>query len=101
MREEFAGRYRAMAAALDAGGLTVAGQANFGGTCFWIDGGPGLDADAFADGLRQDGVLIESGSPFFADDAGPCRFFRMAFSSIAMDRIAKGVATVARRQQGD
>lgn len=101
MREEFSGRYRVMAAALEAGGLRVAGQANFGGTCFWIDGGPGLDADAFADGLRADGVLIESGSPFFAVDAGPCRFFRMAFSSIATDRIEEGVSTVARRLRGD
>lgn len=101
MREEFAERYRVMAAALEAGGLRVAGQANFGGTSFWIDGGPGLDADAFADGLRKDGVLVESGSPFFADDSGPCRFFRMAFSSIARDRIAEGVSAVARRLPGE
>lgn len=97
MRQEYAGRYELMAAALAAGGLRIAGQAHFGGTCFWIDGGAGLDADAFADRLRGDGVLIESGAPFFAASEGPCRFFRMAFSSIARDRIAEGIAKVAER----
>jgi GntR family transcriptional regulator/MocR family aminotransferase len=66
-----------MAAALDRESFRIAGQANFGGTCFWIEGPEALDADAFADALRGDGVLIESGAPFFAD-AGPCRYFRMA-----------------------
>lgn len=95
MREEYAERYALMATALADGGLSIAGQADFGGTCFWIDGGAGLDADRLAERLRDEGVLIESGAPFFAASDGPCRFFRMAFSSIARDRIAEGVARVA------
>lgn len=97
MREEYALRYELMAGALARGGFRIAGQANFGGTCFWIDGGAGLDADWFADSLRGEGVLIESGAPFFAASNGPCRFFRMAFSSIARDRIVDGIAKVAER----
>lgn len=97
MREEYAERYEVMASALAAGGVQIAGQANFGGTCFWIDGGEGLDADHLADQLRDDGVLIESGAPFFAASGGPCRFFRMAFSSIPRDRIADGISRVAER----
>lgn len=96
MRDEYAERYWIMAAALAAGGMRIAGQANFGGTSFWIDGGEGLDADAFADRLRGQGVLIESGAPFFALGAGPCRFFRMAFSSIPRDRIKQGIELIAR-----
>ncbi|WP_415012400.1 PLP-dependent aminotransferase family protein [Amaricoccus sp.] len=94
MREEYAGRYERMAKALGDGGFRIAGQATFGGTGFWIDGGAGLDADAFADRLRGEGVPIESGAPFFAASDGPCRFFRMAFSSIARERIAEGIDKV-------
>jgi GntR family transcriptional regulator/MocR family aminotransferase len=97
MRVEYAERHRIMAAALDREGLKVAGQANFGGTCFWIEGPEGLDADAFADALREDGVLIESGSPFFAGQTGPCRYFRMAYSSIPAERIEAGLRITASR----
>jgi GntR family transcriptional regulator/MocR family aminotransferase len=97
MRVEYAERHRIMAAALDREGLRIAGQANFGGTCFWIEGPKGLDADAFADALREDGVLIESGSPFFAGQAGPCRYFRMAYSSIPAERIEAGLQITASR----
>ncbi|MDN2565581.1 PLP-dependent aminotransferase family protein [Aquibium sp. A9E412] len=95
MRLEYSRRHAAMASALDAHGLTVAGQSSFGGTSFWIEGPQGLDADAFADRLRDRGVLIESGSPFFAELDGPCRYFRMAYSSIPAGRIAAGVRLVA------
>ena len=47
--------------------------------------------------LRQDGVLIESGSPFFPDDDGPCRFFRMGYSSIPRNNIDEGVSRTAAR----
>jgi GntR family transcriptional regulator/MocR family aminotransferase len=97
MRVEYAERHRIMAAALEREGLRIAGRANFGGTCFWIEGPEGLDADAFADALREDGVLIESGSPFFAGQAGPCRYFRMAYSSIPTDRIDAGLRITASR----
>jgi GntR family transcriptional regulator/MocR family aminotransferase len=72
-------------------------SAAFGGTSFWIEGPEGLDADLLMNALRKDGVLIESGSPFFPQDDGPCRFFRMGYSSIARNRIADGVALTAAR----
>lgn len=97
MRGEFAERHDAMAQALDRRGLTIAGRSSFGGTSFWIEGPEGLDADALADTLRADGVLIESGAPFFAHRDGPCRYFRMAYSSIDVSRIADGVERVAAR----
>jgi GntR family transcriptional regulator/MocR family aminotransferase len=97
MREEYHRRHIIMDAALRDAGLKIAGSAAFGGTSFWIEGPEGLDADLLMNALRKDGVLIESGSPFFPKDDGPCRFFRMGYSSIARNRIADGVALTAAR----
>lgn len=95
MRTEYARRHVIMAEALQREGIKVAGSSDFGGTSFWLEGPDGLDADLLARKLRDDGVLIESGAPFFPNDDGPCRYFRMAYSSIAADRIAQGVALTA------
>lgn len=95
MRNEYEKRHEVMATALRRQGLKVAGSSSFGGTCFWIEGPEGLDSDRLAAELQADGVLIESGSPFFPIDDRPCRFFRMAYSSISSERIAEGVARTA------
>jgi GntR family transcriptional regulator/MocR family aminotransferase len=97
MRVEYAKRYDIMTASLGREGLQVAGRSNFGGTSFWIEGPKGLDADLFTETLRSDGVLIESGSPFFAEQIGPCRYFRMGYSSISADRIGPGLRIIAER----
>ena len=44
--------------------------------------------------LRTEGVLIEPGRAFFAED-GPKTFYRLAYSSIAPQRISEGVARIA------
>lgn len=95
MRTEYAERHALMANSLAECGLKIAGQSSFGGTSFWIEGPEGMDADALCDRLRDIGVLIESGSPFFANARGPCRYFRMAYSSISVSQIAGGVQLVA------
>ncbi len=97
MRLEYRKRHEVMAAALERNGLKIAGASDFGGTAFWIEGPEGLDADRLMGELRQDGVLIETGSPFFPDMDGPCRFFRMGYSSIPASRIEEGVARTAAR----
>jgi GntR family transcriptional regulator/MocR family aminotransferase len=95
MRNEYEKRHEVMATALRRQGLKVAGSSSFGGTCFWIEGPEGLDSEKLAAELQADGVLIESGSPFFPTDDGPCRFFRIAYSSISADRIPEGVRRTA------
>lgn len=95
MRLAYAERHEVMAASLAAAGLDIASNAASGGTSFWIEGPHGTDADRLVEELRNDGVLIESGSPFFPDPDAPCRFFRMAYSSIPADRIAEGVRRTA------
>lgn len=97
MRGEYHKRHIVMADALKRHGFTIAGSSAFGGTSFWVEGPEGLDADLLMAELRQDGVLIESGSPFFPDADGPCRFFRMGYSSIDKDRILEGVARTRAR----
>ncbi|MET3580185.1 DNA-binding transcriptional MocR family regulator [Mesorhizobium robiniae] len=85
-----------MAEALQQNGFTIAGSSTFGGTSFWIEGPEGLDADLLMNELRQEGVLIESGSPSFPGADGPCRFFRMGYSSIPGNRIAEVVSRTAK-----
>jgi GntR family transcriptional regulator/MocR family aminotransferase len=97
MRSEYQKRHQVMAVALEAEGMRIAGQSNFGGTSFWIEGPEGTDADLLSRELRSDGVLIESGSPFFAGDEQPCRYFRMAYSSIPANRIQEGVRLTQRK----
>lgn len=97
MRSEYHKRHMVMAEALKREGLVIAGSSAFGGTSFWIEGPEGLDADLLMNELRQDGVLIETGSPFFPADDGPCRFFRMGYSSIPRSRIDEGIVRTAAR----
>lgn len=97
MRTEYHKRHVAMAEALQREGLKVAGSSAFGGTSFWIEGPEGLDAEMLVSALRQDGVLVESGTPFFPKTDFPCRYFRMGYSSIARTSISEGVARVRAR----
>ncbi|MEO5321945.1 PLP-dependent aminotransferase family protein [Mesorhizobium sp. CC13] len=97
MRGEYHKRHVVMAGALKRESLKIAGSSAFGGTSFWVEGPEGLDADRLMNELRQDGVLIESGSPFFPDGDGPCRFFRMGYSSIPRNNIDEGVSRTAAR----
>ncbi len=97
MRAEYHRRHIVMAEALHRENFTIAGSSSFGGTSFWIEGPEGLDADLLMSELRQDGVLIESGSPFFPKATGQCRFFRMGYSSIPRSNIQEGVARTAAR----
>lgn len=97
MRDEYHKRHIIMAKALQREGFTIAGSSAFGGTSFWVEGPEGLDADLLMAELRQDGVLIESGSPFFPDANGPCSFFRMGYSSIPRSNIDEGVARTRAR----
>jgi GntR family transcriptional regulator/MocR family aminotransferase len=91
MRLEYHRRHMEMSDALRREGLVVAGSTAFRGTSFWVEGPEGLDADRLMETLREQGVLIESGSPFFHGVDEPCRYFRMGYSSIARSQIAEGV----------
>lgn len=90
----FRRRRVAMDEAIAAQGLEIAGQGGFGGSSFWMRAA-GVDTGALALRLRGKGVLIEPGRPFFAPATAPGDTYRLAYSSIAQNRIAEGVALIA------
>jgi GntR family transcriptional regulator/MocR family aminotransferase len=95
MKNAYRRRRQLMAEALASEGLEIAGQGGFGGSSFWMRAPEGVDTEALALRLRADGVLIEPGRAFFAGD-GPRNYYRLAYSSIAPQRVAEGVARIAR-----
>jgi GntR family transcriptional regulator/MocR family aminotransferase len=95
MKNAFRRRRQVMAEAIAAEGLEVAGQGGFGGSSFWMRAPKGVDTEALALTLRTDGVLIEPGRAFFAGE-GPRNYYRLAYSSIAPQKIAEGVARIGR-----
>lgn len=97
MRKVFAERREIMTRSLEREGIEISNAASFGGTNFWIKGPDGLDSVQFAHELRDDGVLVEPGAPFFENHREPIQFLRLAYSSIPSDRIEEGVKRIATR----
>jgi len=93
MKGAFRRRRQVMAEAIAEAGLEVAGQGGFGGSSFWMRAPKGVDTEALALRLRAEGVLIEPGRAFFAGE-GPRNYYRLAYSSIGLPRIAEGVARI-------
>jgi len=62
-----------------------------GGSSVWVEGPAGLDCRALARAASRAGVLIEPGDVFFRQDQPPTRYFRLGFSSIPSNRIARGI----------
>jgi len=91
----FAGRRQAMEAALSEHGLGVAGRGAFGGSSIWMRAPDGVDTGELDLRLRERGVLIEPGRPFFHRAVPPCNYYRLAYSSIPAERIPEGIARLA------
>lgn len=89
-------RRKVMEAAMAEQGLTVAGRGAYGGSSFWMRAPEGVDTDWLARRLQAEGVLIESGRPFFAGAEQPGNFYRLAYSSIPTARISEGLALIAK-----
>lgn len=96
MERVYAERWQLMRAAVAEHGLGVAGRADGGGSSLWMRAPEGTDCTALAGRLRRESVLIEPGHPFFGNgEAAPRNFYRIAFSSIAAERIPEGIRRVA------
>ena len=80
-------------------GLTIAGAGSSGGSSFWMRAPEHVDTTELADRLRKDGVLIEPGKLFFAQDESqdqrPDFFYRLAYSSIPEALIPEGIARIS------
>ncbi len=62
-----------------------------GGSSFWVEGPPWLDARRLAEEARAERVLIEPGDVHFFEEAPPLRYFRLGFSSIPAAGICEGI----------
>jgi GntR family transcriptional regulator/MocR family aminotransferase len=93
MRTAFRKRRQVMQDAIDAQGLSVAGQGGFGGSSFWMRAP--VDTEHLATRLRAEGVLIEPGRPFFDPLREDRHHYRLGYGSIAQTRIAEGIAKIA------
>lgn len=89
-------RRRVMEEAITEHGLNIAGRGVFGGSSFWMQAPSGVDSGVLAERLKSDSVLIEPGAPFFAGEARPRQFYRLAYSSIPPARIPEGIRLIAR-----
>lgn len=97
MARAFQTRRQVMLAAVEAEGLCVAGEIGAGGSSLWMRAPAGVDSTALALALRDDSVLIEPGAPFHAEADAPQNYYRIAYSSIASDRIPEGITRISAR----
>ena len=95
MSKAYSARRSVMDTALAKHQLNVAGVGTSGGSSFWLRAPENIDAQQLAAELRSDGVLIEPGAPFFAQAHAPRNYFRLAYSSIGVDRIPEGISLIA------
>ena len=75
--------------------LEIVAQGVHGGSSFWMRADESVDTDKLALYLRAQGVLIEPGRVFFNGTNRPRNYYRLAYSSIPVNRIADGVAKIA------
>lgn len=99
MSRAFHERRTTIDAAVQDHGLTVAGSGSFGGSSLWMRAPDHIDTRDLAQRLQAKSVLIEPGHSFFAGDAPPQNFYRLAYSSIPSQTINGGVAEIARTLQ--
>ena len=78
--------------AIESHELGVVGE---GGSSIWLRAPEGVDMQKVARSLYEESVLIEAGHPFFAGADKPKNFYRLAYSSIAAERIPEGIAKLA------
>ncbi|WP_114963403.1 MocR-like pyridoxine biosynthesis transcription factor PdxR [Tritonibacter mobilis] len=81
--------------AVEAEELTPTNRSLYGGSSLWMQAPDHVDMGQIGMGLRDKGVLIEPGAPFFAQDTRRHNFYRLGYSSIASERIPQGIAHVA------
>ncbi|MCZ6830204.1 MAG: PLP-dependent aminotransferase family protein, partial [Gammaproteobacteria bacterium] len=63
----------------------------FGGSSFWVEGPPELDARELAQRAAKVGIIIEPGDIHFQSQNPPTRFFRLGFSAIETGQIEPGI----------
>ncbi len=89
-------RWQEMGEALEKHLPNASDVPSFGGTSYWVKGPRGLDAEILAEDALKQGVVIEPGHMTFGRSRPPKNFFRLAFSSIAAEKIEPGIRIISR-----
>ncbi|MDX1780007.1 MAG: PLP-dependent aminotransferase family protein [Thalassovita sp.] len=95
MSKALAERRAVMERAIHEHGLEIAGARSFGGSSLWMRAPEGTDMGKVSTGLMRQGVLFEAGERFFSGQEVPKNYYRLAYSSIPVDRIADGIRLIA------
>ncbi|MEL7180167.1 MAG: PLP-dependent aminotransferase family protein [Pseudomonadota bacterium] len=95
MSKTYHERRQVIVDALNAQGLTIAGQGTYGGSSVWLKAPDGIDTAKLAQRLQAQSVLVEPGAPFFAGEDPPQDYLRLAYSSIPSSRIPQGISLIA------
>ncbi len=66
-----------------------------GGSALWVGGPAVLDTRELSRRLAARGVIVEPGDVFFPPARKPCRWMRIGYSSIPVERIEDGVRLIA------
>jgi GntR family transcriptional regulator / MocR family aminotransferase len=88
-------RWEIMGAALETHFPSSSRIPSFGGTSFWVKGGPKLDSEELTKAAAAKSILIEPGRVNFGGALQPKNYFRLAFSSIDEKKIEPGVKLLA------
>jgi GntR family transcriptional regulator/MocR family aminotransferase len=88
-------RWDIMGKALDRYMPQSAHSPTFGGTAYWVKGPDLIDSEILAREAIKRGIFIEPMRLTFAAKNPPRNYFRLAFSSIADDRIEPGIKLLA------
>ena len=67
-----------------------------GGSALWLEAPSAISMREVSARARKQGILIESGSVFFASPASPGNFVRLAYSTIPLEQIRPGIEKLAR-----
>lgn len=97
MRNAFQLRREVMTQTIQTLGLDTSHASVYGGTSFWMKAPKHIDTAQLAERLRGEGVIIEAGAPFFADQTPESRYYRLAYSSIDEGKIPEGLARIAKQ----
>ncbi|MEM1130773.1 MAG: PLP-dependent aminotransferase family protein [Pseudomonadota bacterium] len=92
-------RRAVMEAAIEEHGLDMVDRSISGGSSFWIRAPASVDTSDMALKLWKESVVIEPGHAFFAPGIDDHRHYRLAYSSIASERIPQGIALLAAAQR--
>ncbi|MEX0582993.1 MAG: PLP-dependent aminotransferase family protein, partial [Sneathiella sp.] len=91
LHKAYGERWHKMAAGLEKYLPGMATVPSFGGTSFWVRGPENIDSETLAARALEQGIVLEPGAIHFMEPERGRRYLRLGFSSIATDRIDKGL----------